>query len=143
MIILTSVKEFAEMLNGREIGEEITPDEVKLAKENNIVVVYGASDDLMEFEGAIYDELDAWEGTIARVSKEGILKPPCEDNPECCKFKCVYFKKSWSNAKTIKAVWGENNISWTYETEIPHETFDIMEDGEVYCRGIVFSMDNL
>ena len=124
---MTSVKEFAELLNGREIGKEITQEDVKLAKENNLVAVYGASDDLMEFEGAIYDELDAWEGTIARVSKDGILKPPCEDK----------------SAKTIKAVWGENNISWTYETEIPHETFDIMEDEDVYCRGIVFSMDDL
>lgn len=140
---MISVKEFAEMLNGREYGEEITQEESILAKENNLVVVYGASDDLMEFEGAIYDELDAWEGTIARLSKEGILKSPCDDHPDFCAHKCKYFVDVWKYAKTIKAVWGQNGISWTYETEIPHETFNIMEDGDVYCRGIVFSMDDL
>lgn len=50
----------------------------------------------------------------------------------------------------IKSLWGGgekdengNEITWTYATEIPHETFMIYEDGEPYCRGIVFSIDNL
>lgn len=29
---------------------------------------------------------------------------------------------------------------WTFETDIPHETFTIVEDGEIWCVGIVFSM---
>ena len=36
-----------------------------------------------------------------------------------------------------------SNVSWSYLTDIPHKTFDIMEDGEIYCRGIVFSLDDL
>ena len=32
---------------------------------------------------------------------------------------------------------------WTYETEIPCERFDIWEDGEVYCVGLVFSIEDL
>lgn len=50
----------------------------------------------------------------------------------------------------IKAIWcgGETDengqeITWTYETEIPQETFMIYEDGEPYCRGIVFSVEDL
>lgn len=34
-------------------------------------------------------------------------------------------------------------IPWTYETDIPHETFVIYNDGEPYCRGIVFSVDDV
>ena len=34
-------------------------------------------------------------------------------------------------------------IAWTYRTDIPHETFMIYEDGEPYCRGIVFNIDDV
>jgi hypothetical protein len=40
--------------------------------------------------------------------------------------------------KYIDAVWCEGEYSWTYKTNIPHATFDIWEDGEKYCKGIVF-----
>ena len=47
-------------------------------------------------------------------------------------------------AKTIKAVWhNEGGPCWTFETDIPHETFTIMEDGAPWCIGIVFSMADL
>lgn len=36
-----------------------------------------------------------------------------------------------------------NIITWAYVTEIPHETFMVYEDGESYCRGIVFSIDDV
>ena len=34
-------------------------------------------------------------------------------------------------------------IPWTYETNIPHAEFVMYEDGDPYCRGIVFSMDSI
>jgi hypothetical protein len=40
-------------------------------------------------------------------------------------------------------VWGKDDTSWSYETDIPHATFDVLEDGEVYCRGIVFALADL
>ena len=46
-------KELAELLNGREYGEETTPEIIKLAKDNGLVIVYGYSDDNTELEGAI------------------------------------------------------------------------------------------
>ena len=33
--------------------------------------------------------------------------------------------------------------AWTYMTDIPHATFDVMDDGELYCRGIVFALADL
>lgn len=35
---------------------------------------------------------------------------------------------------------GGQGVPWTYETEIPHESFMIYVGGEPYCRGIVFSI---
>ena len=33
--------------------------------------------------------------------------------------------------------------AWIYRTEIPHACFDILENGEKYCKGIVFSLNDL
>jgi len=37
----------------------------------------------------------------------------------------------------------DRGYTFTYTTNIEHETFDIMEDGDTYCRGIVFSLDSM
>jgi len=130
-------EEFAALLNGREYTEEMTKQEEVLAKESGLFVVFGASDDLMEFRGAIYDELGAWEGTIAYLDKNGLLQNSCEDD------RCPYFLKSQLTAKTIKACFDKDGYSWLYETEIPHATFEIMEGVDTYCRGLVISMSDL
>jgi hypothetical protein len=68
---------------------------------------------------------------------------------ECDNEDCPYFEKLKQKAKTIEAIWcegdeeKENPISWTYETDIPHSTFGIVEDDEIYCIGIVFSINDL
>ncbi len=45
----------------------------------------------------------------------------------------------------INIIWHdeEGGPCWTYETDIPHATFDIMEDGEKYCRGTVLDIKSL
>lgn len=133
------IKEFAEQISGKEYGyPQFTEKEIKTARENGFVIVYGASDDLMEFDGAIEGESDCFDGGSAWISRDRVS----EVNT------CV-------GDKEIKAVWcgGEkdesgNEITWTYETDIPHETFMIYESGiyknrEPYCRGIVFSVDDV
>lgn len=43
----------------------------------------------------------------------------------------------------VKINWCKDGYSWTYDTDIPHECFDVYEDGEKYCRGIVFSISDV
>lgn len=51
------IKEFAQKLNGIHYGyPQFSDEEIAMAKVNGFVIVSGASDDLMEFEGAIRDE---------------------------------------------------------------------------------------
>lgn len=130
-------KELAALLNNREYREEITRDEEAQAKHAGLVVVFGASDDLMEFRGAIHEELDAYEGTTAYLDADGLVVNECNNEH------CPYARKLAATAKKIKAVWDKDGYSWVYETDIPHESFDIVEDGEKYCRGIVFSLDEV
>lgn len=105
-------EELAAMLDGRQYREETTPQIEKLAKENNLLIIFGASDDLCEFRGAICDEFGCYDG--------GTIK-------------------CWDLPKTIEAIWcpDNKNCSWAYETELPYAEFRIYEDDEIYCVGIV------
>lgn len=137
-----TAKELATQLSGREYGLEITLEEERIAKEAGLVAVYGYSDDNVEFRGAINDEVGSYDGTTVYLTKTGILEGPACSSAEDCE--CPYFDAARKETKTIKAVWhNEDGPCWTFETEIPHETFTINEDGEPWCIGIVFSMESL
>ena len=84
-----------------------------IAKENGLVVVFGASDDLCEIRGAEDDEIDCFDGGEATIA-----------------------------GANVKINWCKDGHSWTYDKDRPHECFDVYEDGEKYCRGIVFSISD-
>ncbi len=136
-----TMKEFAKLLSGREYGMEISKDEEQQAADAGLVVAYGYSDDNVELRGAIDEEVGAWDGTTIRLTKTGVLQGAACDSAENCE--CPYFAAAKNAAKTIEAVWGAGGVSWTFKTDIPHETFNIYEDGELFCVGIVFSMEDL
>lgn len=127
-------EELATKLNGRQYREGITRGEGELAKENGLVIVYGASDNLMEFAGAIDDEIGCYDGGSAYLNEKGLITNKCDDN------NCPYYQKEIDAAKKISANWGRNDYSWTYETDIPHTTFEIVEDSDKYCKGIIFDL---
>lgn len=128
-----TLKEFAQMLDGKEYEYlQFTPEEIQIAKANGFVIVCGASDDLMEFEGAIRDEGGCFEGGEVFFNKTGaVFLEDDEQTNDCSQITAL-----WCKGKD------ENGIlaTWTYQTDIPHETFKIWEDGELYCIGIVFSI---
>ncbi len=129
----------AEKLNGREIGDEITDKECAEAKTAGLLVIFGASDDLMEFRGAIRDEAYPGESGVVKLHRGGIL----DSHDDCeCEF-CGYESIS-KKCAGIQAMWcKEPGYSWTYKTTLPHATFEVVEDGGKYCRGIVIELNAL
>lgn len=136
-----TAKEFAEMLSGREYGMEIAGDESRLAAESGLIALYGYSDDNVEIVGAYRDEVGAYNGATIFLTKTGVLQDPACDCAENCN--CPYFTQAKNDAKTVEAVWGKGGASWTFKTDIPHEEFNIYEDGELFCVGIVLSVEDL
>jgi len=134
-----NAKELAAKLDGIQYPVRISKELAAEAKSAGLVIVYGASDDLMEFEGAIYDEVGCYDGGIAFVDAKGLL--PDRDSIEEDDELKDYFARQ-PLAKPIEAVWDDGTgYSWTYKTDIPHETFEVLEDGyPPYCRGIVFAL---
>lgn len=129
-------EELAARLNGRQYRNEITAGEAAEAKAAGLVVVYGYSDDNMEFEGAIRDEIGCYDGGTAYLTRDGLLQNDCDDD------ECPHFEKLKQKASTIEAIWspGDEQYSWIYKTDIPHATFEIIEDDLPFCRGIVFAL---
>lgn len=132
-------EQMALYLDGRQYRDEMSKEDHKTAKDSGLVVVFGASDDLMEFRGCIYDEAGCYEGGEIIFTKDG--KFPDEEAMEVLKEydACRKLNK-------ITAVWCpeiEGNPSWAYETSIKHSTFKIYEDEQLYCIGIVFNHSNL
>ena len=129
------LKEFAAMLNGREYSYlQFTKEELQIAKDNGFVIVNGASDDLVELEGAITDEEDCWEGgtiSVKAIPDGGIVH-------NCERSNTFSFDVKWCKDKDENG----NVIPWTYDVQIEHEDFMICVDGEPYCRGFIFKVVN-
>ena len=75
-----NAKELAQKLNGSEYPLRLNAELKEQAKSAGLVIIYGASDDLMEFDGAIYDEIGCYEGGTALVDEKGLL--PDRENIE-------------------------------------------------------------
>jgi hypothetical protein len=132
-----TAQELAAKLDGRTYGSEATDDECNAAFDAGLVIVFGASDDLAEFRGKIDDEVGCYDGGTIYLTSAGLLTNPCSDS------RCPYFEKAKESAATIEAVFDEEGYTWIYKTDIPHATFDIMEEGEKYCRGMVFRLSDV
>lgn len=123
-------RELANKLYGRAYGDSFD-DVLEEAKQSGLVIVTGASDDLMEFNGAICDEGGCFDGGRVYFDKDGVGQEGEE-------------RANWIDARWCDGMNRDGlPATWTYETEIPCERFDIWEDGEVYCVGLVFSIEDL
>lgn len=134
-------QEMAALLNGREYRNEMTEEEEALAKKHGLVVIFGASDDLCELRGAIYDEVGVFDGGKFYIRAGKVLEMPDREEADTLRKFGIEPQALKHNAIRVIALWcKEDSYSWTYEIARQHSTFDIMEDGEKYCRGIVFQL---
>lgn len=131
----------ASLLNGRQYMDEIERQEEADAKKHGLVVVFGYSDDNVEFRGVFNDEFGCYGGGTFYLRKTGIVKDPSQGE---CKHCAERFERECESAARLEAVWGGgDDFAWTYKTDIPHATFEIMDDLEKLCLGIVFSINDL
>ncbi|APQ14763.1 hypothetical protein BJP27_24430 (plasmid) [Pseudomonas oryzihabitans] len=111
------------------------------AKAAGLVIVYGASDDLVEIDGAFRDEVNRYDGGTVLVDSQGVLDHDLvgDDDDEAI---AAYLTRK-ATCRQIEALWRQNGWAWSYETDIPHATFDILKGSKQYCRGIVFAVADL
>ena len=145
-----TAKEWAKKLNNTEYRnwDKQRRFDADLARDG-LIVIAGESDDLLEFYGAIDYEAQAWGGTVVRIGRyekgKNVVFRVVEHNK--------YFggdgydMQDANKIYRVRAVWCPDdmpkNTSWKIDSEVPHETFDIVEGGDIFCRGIIISVDNL
>lgn len=125
-----TAKELANRLNGMQYGA-CFDDTSEEAKKSGLVIVTGASDDLMEFNGAIYDEGGCFDGGRVYFDANGVDQEGEE--------RANWIDARWCNGMNRDGL----PATWTYTTEIPCERFDVFEGDDLYCEGLVFSVEDL
>ena len=110
---------WAQRLEGREFGEELSDAEIREAREDGVVIVHMASGDSVEFRGAI--ELSSYEDRIY-LTREGT-------ELEDCSCECHHWQLAQEDCEFIDVLEGEggDDFQWRFETYIPHKTFGIYE----------------
>ena len=159
---------FAAEFNGRPYGSEIHPAEELALKAAGMVAVFGYSDDCTEFRGAIHDEVGTGElritakGKILNIGEFEALESLAADGT-------VDVMPPIGIIQVIRADSGDTMIEtgnphstitieagpaadilgdapapeWRYNCNIPHATFDIVDGGALFCRGIVFRLADI
>lgn len=141
----------AEKLDGREYRETIDKEIRLYAKKNGLLIVHGASDDLIEFDGVFTDEAGAGNGTKVYIKSYGVVM-----EPECdCEYSEKWYKDQCKTACKIVVHQGGHpglpgidgkDIFWHYNADLDASSFTsfkIMEDGGVYCIGLIIDATQL
>jgi hypothetical protein len=145
-----TLEEFAEMLHGRDCKPNLSQNELLLAKMRGFVVVYGDSDDRVEFEGAIRAE--GHTNPLTKDSPAGVLV--LSDSGELLDEDSDLYAEYLSINRNVITVFycSKDNLNWVFETDIPHETFLTYDGGydeefadfdDGFARCIVFELSAL
>ena len=147
-------EELAELMNGKEQGQEITVVDCEKAARSRLVAVFGWDDDQCIIRGAINDRWTASPpGTIFGIANGRII--PSLVLPE----DLLSLKRYGLLAQAINVCQGayrielhfamleddnpDSEAAWEVRTNAPHEKFMIFSDGDRFCRGAVFDLDEL
>lgn len=109
------------------------------AKAAGLLIVYGQSDDLLEFRGIWEDEYGAYGGCDCHIDQNGILLNECDCD-------CPYFKRiNHDNFTAINAAWNDEDeeLAWVVSSDAPHSSFTYHCDGEPFGVGIVIHRDDI
>ena len=128
-------QEAAEQLDGCEYGSVGSKELFTTMKAAGLVAIHGYSDDVVVLDGAISDE--AYPPALL-FDRRGLLAKACDDD------RCPHEAARERGAVRVEAHWcATEAASWTYSTDLPHATFRVLEDEDVYCVGLVISLEDV
>ena len=143
----------AELLDNRQYGDEINKEEEQVAKENNLLVVFGYSDDCVEFRGIIKEEFSV--DSIIIFGKKGeilLINTDTDDVDSFENFDGVFKRCTKLEAVQVNdyATEPESYVTsdhgmngWEFKTDLPYAEFSIYEDDDLYGKGLVIDMSSL
>ena len=122
------LERWAAELNNRN-ERNVVPAALEAVK--GLVVVYAASDDLVEIEGAMTQEIGAFNGVKLTASKtQGFFETAADESD-------IEFR--WCDDNS-----GDSVCPWSVICNLPHRKFDILDDeGYVASVGVVLHIDDI
>lgn len=146
----------AEIMNGRAYRDDISPEQREVAKAENLVIITGSSDDIISLDGAIYDEVGAWEEAIFNLDSEGNILEDWDNFDNDIEnagierstksvLKSLYKAHVKEHGITVKGNFDKEGYSWYIDLVEPKEGldfayFELFEDGEKHTRGVVLKL---
>lgn len=147
-----NLKEFAQKINELQLIDwQLYSVWHEQAKELGIIICYvnenereeGGISHTIDIEGAIVADYhcDTESGAVIDFTNDG--KWIGDEELSVLKHYNSDFKYNTLEAFKEPKRDGEKYAEWAFETEIPHETFNVMNGTEVFCQGIVFLKESL
>jgi hypothetical protein len=146
------VKEFVKQyLNCIELVDVNNKNLVSQAKDLGFVIVTPYSDDSVMLSGALRDQGGCYDGGKLRLAENGFIDDVDEDGelespPETIE-ECRRLLARWDASVEFEVIYNKRPsdgvFTWQYVFPFPHETFMILDDGDPYAQGAVFSLDAL
>lgn len=129
-----NAKKLADILDGLNYKRLVPPGVEQEATQNGLVIVWCTESDSIEFRGALVGSIPWGRDGIVFLDKDGVIKNKCLDED------CPYFLEKTKHATMwIQGCWcATPDYSWTCDTSVRCERFDVLRVGKKYCRGIVF-----
>lgn len=117
---------------------------VNLARQNGLVIAYGESDDTLQLEGAISDEVGAGNRTMYYIKNGRPYSNPCRYFSAGDE-ECIHYNEWTRTANYIEVSYSEkpDDITWKIYSDMPFSPFDILGDGEsksIFCRAAVIDI---
>lgn len=139
------LKKIQKICEGIEYSRHIPKEAEKLAKENNIVVIVGGSDDLMYCYGAKSflteheEHSEGWDG--CNLAKDAGRKKLRKEAKQLG-LKIFWGGSIQDTGETIKDYDIDKSGAFSYQVaeNIKHLEFKVMEDKSVYCTGIIIQL---
>lgn len=125
--LITKIKnEFHNKAIGFELRQEHPL--MKEAVLNNILILFGSSDDLMEMRGVFYDEISAYDGFDSNELDK--------DSEYYSILKSLGLIMNWCP---------DNQRTWAFSirSDVDFSTFDIIENNEIFCTGLIVDLNSL
>lgn len=140
-------EQLAQALNGCEYRNEVSDELAQVAKESGLIIIYGASDDLCEITGLNDTELSSYRGGDFVLFNDGrafMVEHSSDIIEEHDEETYDLYRQAFKAGQIVTAQWCEvEDYGWTYKTDIPHASFEILDDGDKMGRGIVISAATL
>ena len=141
---MENLKQIQNLCEGIQYSRNIPEEAKKLAKENNVVVIVGGSDDLMYCYGAdsyLADHCEhgyGWDGD----SLEGISDNKLEFEAKQLGLKIWWCGEIEDKGLKIEGYSTTNSGAFSYSVNDQIESLDfkVFEDNDVYCTGKIIKL---